>query len=134
MNRQNQRSISKRVFGILSIVMLILTLPAVSVSAQDTAALLELAGTKGGLIVHVGCSDGSVTARLRAGDPYFVHGLDTDAAQIAAARSKLIEQGIYGPVSVDCWDGRRLPYADNLVNLIVAEKPGNLSEQEIPCR
>ena len=68
---------------------------------------------------------------MRAGDQYCVHGLDTDPAQVASARADLVEQGVYGPVSVDQWDGRHLPYADNLVNLIVAEEPAQLSEAEL---
>jgi len=101
------------------------------VKGESAKELLDMAGVKGGLVVHLGCGDGMLTAGLRAGDQYFVHGLDTDAAEIAAARGYLIEQGIYGPVSVEQWDGQHLPYADNLVNLIVVEEQMNLSEAEL---
>ena len=43
------------------------------------------AGVSSGLIVHIGCDDGELTAALRAGDGYLVHGLDADAEQVAAA-------------------------------------------------
>jgi len=72
-----------------------------------------------------------LTAQLRNGNQYVVHGLARDSSEVAAARAKLIKQGIYGPVSIDQWDGRHLPYADNLVNLIVAEEPAHLSEEEL---
>ncbi|MHC4332071.1 MAG: hypothetical protein ACYSWW_28575 [Planctomycetota bacterium] len=39
--------------------------------------ILDAAGVKGGLIVHIGCSDGKLTAALRDGDSYLVHGLAT---------------------------------------------------------
>jgi outer membrane protein assembly factor BamB len=39
--------------------------------------------------------------------------------------------GIYGPVSVDVFDGKRLPYVDNLVNLVVAEDAGDVPEAEL---
>ena len=110
---------------------LCMMLSVVSVSAEDADTLLRLSGMKGGLVVHLGCSDGKLTARLRAGDQYFVHGLDSDPADIAAARGHILERGIYGPVSVDRWDGRNLPYADNLVNLIVVEESENVSEVEL---
>ncbi|MEJ2704487.1 MAG: methyltransferase domain-containing protein [Sedimentisphaerales bacterium] len=110
---------------------LFILLFAVSTSAQNVNGLLEQSGIKGGLIVHLGCSNGERIARLRAGDQYFVHGLDTDPARVAAARDYLLMQGAYGPVSVDRWDGRNLPYADNLVNLIIAEKPENVSKAEM---
>jgi SAM-dependent methyltransferase len=106
-------------------------LSAVSVSAEDANELLKLSGIKGGLVVHLGCSNGKLTARLRIGDQYFVHGLDSDPTEVAAARAHILELGIYGPVSVDQWDGRNLPYADNLVNLVIAEEPENLSEAEL---
>ena len=101
------------------------------VSAKNAAEFLRLSGTKGGLLVHLGCSDGTLTAQLRNGNQYVVHGLARDSSEVAAARAKLIKQGIYGPVSIDQWDGRHLPYADNLVNLIVAEEPAHLSEEEL---
>ena len=135
MNKQMQQYHKVRFFprclAILTGGILCLSLATPMVSAQDAAELLKLAGTRGGLVVHLGCRNATLTGKLRAGDQYFVHGLDTDADQVAAARSQLIEKGIYGPVCVDRWNGRNLPYADNLVNLIVAEKPENLSEKEI---
>jgi len=86
---------------------------------------LDAAGVKGGLIVHLGCGDGKLTAALRANDSYLVHGLDADVANIEKARANIRAAGIYGPVSVSYWpDKTRLPYADNLVNLVVAEDLG----------
>ena len=34
-------------------------------------------------------------------------------------------------VTVERWDGRHLPYVDNLVNLVIAEDPGQASEDEL---
>jgi outer membrane protein assembly factor BamB len=83
--------------------------------------ILADTGVRGGLIVHLGCGDGRRTAAFRAGDAFVVHGLDTDAEAIEQARERLESLGVYGPVSVDTFDGRHLPYADNLVNLVVVE-------------
>ena len=121
----------KRFLAVVTSGIFFLLLSPPPASAEDAAELLRLSGVKGGLVVHLGCSDGTLTAALRAGDQYFVHGLDTDAAEVATARANLTERGIYGPVSVDKWDGEHLPYADNLVNLIVAEEPEKLSEAEL---
>jgi len=52
-----------------------------------------------------------------------VHGLDTEAKNVAKAREHIRSLDLYGPVSVDRFDGRRLPYIDNLVNLVVADRP-----------
>jgi len=135
MNTKIERHVTQlfleRYFAVLTVGILCLLLFAPSVSAENAGELLRMSGIKGGLIVHLGCSDGTLTARLRAGNQYLVHGLDTDASKVAAARANLTRQGIYGPVSVDEWDGRHLPYTDNLVNLVVAEEPVRLSEEEL---
>ena len=81
--------------------------------------LLAAAGIQGGVIVHVGCGDGRLTAALRANDSFLVHGLDADAKNVEAARKHIQSLGLYGSVSVAQWDGQRLPYIENFVNLIV---------------
>ncbi len=123
--------------GILSTVLL---LSLATVSRADTAGqtaerdlarqILEATELKGGLIVHLGCGDGRLTAALDAGERYVIHGLDTDADLVRQAREHIRKLGIYGPVSVDRFDGKRLPYADNLVNLMVAEDLGNVPMDE----
>ena len=91
-----------------------------SVSAEDLAqSLLSSTNVSGGLIVHVGCGDGRLTAALRASEQYLVHGLDADPANVEKARQHIRSCGLYGPVSVDVLPGAQLPYADNLVNLVV---------------
>ena len=114
-------------------------LAADGVQAADVAApeaqarqILDATGVRGGLVVHVGCGDGRLTAALHAGDGYLVHGLDSDAANVAKARAAIRSLGLYGPVSVQQWtDPARLPYADNLVNLVVAEDLGQVPMAEV---
>ncbi|MHC4252947.1 MAG: class I SAM-dependent methyltransferase, partial [Planctomycetota bacterium] len=93
--------------------------------------VLSTAGVKGGLIVHLGCGDGELTAALRVGEGFLVHGLDTDAAKAAKARERIRALGLYGAVTVDTFDGRRLPFIDNLVNLVVAEDLGDVPMDEV---
>ncbi len=108
-------------------------------SADEQARrLLEAAGVRGGLVVHLGCGPsagsgqaGELTAALRATDAYLVHGLDTEPAVVEKARAHIREKGLYGPVSAERFDGRRLPYVDNLVNLVVAEDPGEVARDEV---
>lgn len=88
---------------------------------QAAQELLRQAGFRGGLIVHVGCGAGELIAALGARDGVTVQGLDADAGNVARAREHIQSLGRYGPVSVGLWDSRRLPYADNLVNLLVVE-------------
>ena len=88
-------------------------------AATSGEELLDASGVKGGLVVHLGCGDGELTASLCANDRYLVQGLDADAANVAAARSHIRSLGLYGKVSVRQWQSERLPYGDNLVNLLV---------------
>ncbi|NOX55207.1 MAG: PQQ-binding-like beta-propeller repeat protein [Planctomycetes bacterium] len=95
------------------------------------ARLLETSGCEGGLIVHVGCGNGRMTVALRTDDRYLVQGLDRDAKNVERARNHVRSKGLYGPVSIRTWDGRSLPYADDLVNLLVIEDRGELSDDEV---
>jgi len=93
--------------------------------------ILKEAGVQGGLIVHLGCGDGKLTAALRAKDCYLVHGLDTDAEKVQEARRHIQSLGVYGNVAVDQFCGKRLPYVDNLVNLVVASGECQVPRDEI---
>jgi len=102
--------------------------PTLRAKAQQ---ILDSTGIKGGIIVHLGCGEGLLTAALRANDGYLVHGLETDRKAVRRARANIQKLGVYGPVSVDRFDGKLLPYSDNLVNLVVAEQQGKVSDAEI---
>ena len=109
--------------------------PSLTAAAADAPAtaerILEATGVRGGLVVHVGCGDGRLTAALRANDGYLVHGLDTDANNVARAREGLRKLGVYGPVSIDRLSGPALPYVDGTVNLLVAERIGEVPSAEV---
>ena len=100
-------------------------------SLQTAKDILETAGVKGGFVVHVGCGDGKLTGALRAGDGYLIQGLDADPKNVREARSHIMSQGLYGPVSVDRLTGNHLPYVDNLVNLLVADRLGEIPMSEV---
>ena len=113
---------------------------AASTSSPQAAAragkLLAECGVRGGLVVHVGCgasaeSMGALTAALRASDSYIVHGLAADAGAVARARAFVRSAGLCGPVSIDQLRGARLPYVDNLVNLVVADELGKVPMSEV---
>ncbi len=91
--------------------------------AARARQILAATGVQGGLVVHLGCGDGRLTAALRTGDAYLVHGLEVDAEQVRAARRHVQSLGVYGPVAIDRIAGSRLPYIDNHVNLLLAEDP-----------
>jgi len=106
----------------------VLFLDLVSSSANE---IIDTTGVKGGLVVHLGCGDGKLTAALLAGDSYLVHGLDENMANVQTAREHIRSLGLYGKVSVDQFDGKRLPYTDNLVNVIVVSGECQVASEEI---
>ncbi len=100
----------------------IIAISAPMITAAEANDILKTASVTGGLVVHVGCGDGKLTAALRASDAFLVHGLDTEALNVAAARKHVRSLGLYGPVSIDRWStAPALPYAENLVNLVVID-------------
>ncbi len=121
---------------LIAIVALFVWLPAAAAvgesQAADASGILAATGVKGGLVAHVGCGDGKLTAALRANESYIVHGLDADAANVEKARAYIRSLGIYGPVSIAKWsDPARLPYAENMVSLLVAEDRGKVLMDEV---
>ena len=66
----------------------------------EAARLLGESSISGGLLVHVGCGDGTLTAALHANARYVVQGLTTDARQCDQTRTALRQAGVYWPVIV----------------------------------
>ncbi len=97
----------------------------------QAAQLLAEAGVKGGFVVHLGCGDGRLTAALHAGDAFLVQGWDTDPNKLRQAQDHIRSLGSYGPVSVDHLTTARLPYIDNLANLIVVEDSSRIPRREL---
>jgi outer membrane protein assembly factor BamB len=119
----------------ISVLFILCTFSAVTAQAKglDEKAkhILDATGIKGGLVVHIGCGDGKLTAALRTGDSYLVHGLTREPQNLAKAREHIRAAGLCGPVSADLLEGEILPYIDNSVNLVVADEPAGIPRQEI---
>ncbi|MFO0941778.1 MAG: hypothetical protein U0930_13565 [Pirellulales bacterium] len=62
---------------------------------------------------------------------YHVQGLDSDPSIVAAAKERYFANGSYGELAVDQLIGDQLPYVDNLVNLLIAEKSAGIKSEEI---
>ena len=95
------------------------------------AEILKSTGISGGFIVHIPAGDGQLTAALRANDGTQVQGLDPDPEKVKSARAALLKQGVYGDVCVDVLRDGKLPYIENLANLVVVEDPSLVSAEEI---
>ncbi len=98
---------------------------------EQARKMLEATDTRGGLVVHLGCGDGMLTAALRANERFVVQGLDPDPADVAKAQAHVRSLGLTGVVSIRRFSGTRLPYARNLVNLLVTEEQGSVPMAEV---
>ena len=74
-------------------VSLIISACAASNPDRDAEAFVEevhaACGVQGGMVVHLGCGDGVLTAALRVGEGFTVHGLERDAEKVSAARAQV---------------------------------------------
>ena len=121
---QNYRSL-------IGILMFFMGIPSVFRGNLCAASIPESLKVQGGFIVHLGCGDGERTLALRPNERYQVHGLDKDSENVNLARAKIKAAGMYGPVSIDRLPGNKLPYIDDMVNLVVVEKLGEVPMTEV---
>lgn len=119
--------------GFIEVAMLLLIGVIDSAEAEQTGhplveEIVRSTGIRCGLCVHLCPGDGTLTAALSCGGKFVVHGLSPDPKSVEKARQYIQSQGLYGDVSVERRDLSRLPYVDNLVNLVVADDlPGALA-------
>ncbi len=101
-------------------------------SVKDHAkAIVDNGGVAGGLIVHIGCGDGSLTKALSVNGRFLVQGLANDKSELDRARKTVKDAELYGGISIRLLEEERLPYADDMVNIIVNERPGTVAETEL---
>jgi len=105
--------------------------PAGAAQPETAADILNNSGVAGGLIVQIGCGDGQLASDLAASGRYIVYSLDADAAKVAKARRKVRDAGLSASRWVDHLDGSRLPFAENMVNLLISEDLGEVTMEEV---
>ena len=87
--------------------------------------------SKAGLLFMSTAATADLTLALKKNDSFLVQGLDSDGAAVAKAREYILSKGAYGKVSVDRLADNRLPYTDNMVNLVVADDLGDIPREEV---
>jgi len=91
-------------------------------AAGSPAKLLAQSDIPGGICAVAGCTGRELPLALAAHKGFTIHALFPDEATLAAAREAIRARGLYGRVSADCSDLQRLPYAENLINVLVVEQ------------
>lgn len=97
---------------------------------KEAGDIISRSGIRGGLVSHIGCAGGKLTASLHRDGSFLVHGLATESEDLERARKHIRGKGLYGQVSVEMLEGKTLPYTDNLVNLAVLEEASAVSAEE----
>ena len=114
-----------RSFFAASIAVSIALLCSAPSGAQDDSLKSITADLHGGIVVCVGY-DGELTARLLSEyQSIKVQALESDADNTAEIHEDILEKKLFKRMTVQHWDKSFLPYADNLVNLVVVD--GQLS-------
>ncbi|RMF93933.1 MAG: hypothetical protein D6741_13130, partial [Planctomycetota bacterium] len=106
-------------------------LTASQVWAVDFHRVAET-GITGGLAVVVGTDDPSSIDPLLRCPSFVIQYVDTHQPRLDRIARFLREKHLYGRATVARFDGTRLPYVDNLVNLLVVESGSvSLRDEEI---
>ena len=128
MSSGSRRAVHPSALWLMGLAAALVSRPALAGQAEAALAkeILAAAGVRGGLVVHLGCGDGRLTAALAASESYLVHGLN-----VAKARAHVRERGLSGAVAIERLAGGTLPHADGLVNLVVAERLGGVAMDEV---
>ncbi len=106
--------------GVLAAALTLVCVPAATIAARDLDGLIELSGLNPGLVVVLEPDDvGRLSTRPESHCLVDVLLGNADAAQ--AARTAIAQSGRYGRTTAREYDGKHLPYVDNLVNLVVVD-------------
>ncbi len=89
---------------------------------QVVEMLLGRKDVRAGFCVDVGCTDSKFAAALQLDGKFLVHALCLDRTTLGRVRTDIRSQGLYGSVVADHYSPGRLPYPDNLVNVLVVEE------------
>ena len=123
---------------VMCLVLFVISVGTAGTQAAETAVaglaeeILELAGSKVGLCVHLGCGrqeTAALTAELAAASRMLVHGVAVDDASCDRARRAIGERKLWGQASAERLLLRPLPHLRDLANLVVMEDFDGLAEQ-----
>ncbi len=120
----------------ISLLVSLFLLAGASIAGAGEASadlILKSAGIEQGLCLVVGETDGKLTAALARKSRLYVQGCTTNAGGVQAARKALVDAGVAARSSIVLREGDHLPYADNLLNLVVSMnlKASGVSAEEV---
>lgn len=82
------------------------------------AEVVRESGFPGGFVAVVGAPDAALAMDVARRGGFVVHCLASDAATCDRLRREIRGAGMSGQISVGVFEGGRLPFADNLINIV----------------
>lgn len=105
---------------------------ATSAFAKSAAEIVKKAEFRGGVAVLVGTGDGTLAAEIHRQVPNsLVHVLVAGTSDLQPLRSALAEKSTDGKVTMGRWDGKRIPFVEDFVNLLVIPADQTVSDAEV---
>jgi len=86
---------------------------------ETASHMVRLSGASGGFCAVVGDTDAELALALAKQGAFKVHFLCAEAESCNDVRKAIRSRGMYGTVSAGTLEGGRLPYAGNLINIVV---------------
>ena len=88
---------------------------------QTASQMVRFSGAPGGICAVAGTADAELALALAKQGSFVVHCLAAEPARCDRIRRAIRSRGMYGTVSAGTLQGRRLPYTENLINLVVVD-------------
>lgn len=109
----------------LIVSLMALSICTIATNGQNAKQVIAETGIDAGLAVHLPATEGTLEVGLTNGGRMLVQGLAVDDAARDRARQTIVGEGLQGLATVTTWPDaatRRLPYASNLLNLLVLDR------------
>jgi len=102
---------------------------AANPKAMETVShVVRFSGASGGIGAVVGGADAEIAMALAGQGRFVVHCLSTEPNLRDRMRQVIRSRGMYGTVSANTLNSERLPYAENLINIVLVDSYPTLAK------
>ena len=102
-------------------------LVSTSYAAPSAQEVVKGSGVKGGMVAYLG-DNPEFLAELKLDTGHLVHGVLTTGLE--KAQKTIMGRGLTGRITVSKFNGKNLPFSDNLVNLMVVNSESLIVKNE----
>jgi outer membrane protein assembly factor BamB len=116
---------------ITNLIFIFLFYTPVFILAESADGITEFSGIKGGLIVAVDNESADFLSGLQINNRFKVQGLNSKKEAMKKIRDQLYKKNKYGDITTKFLGKSKLPYIDNMVNLLIIEDHKSMDLKEI---